>query len=75
MFKDNLEEDTFINLINFKKIDSNLIDKEVEWCSDSIKIAEKTKGVLKYYNDENQFFKMVAIKNNTNVITDKMEII
>ena len=53
MYKDNFEEVTFIDLKSSKKINTIFIEHEVEWCSDGIKIAEKTKGVHDYYNDDN----------------------
>ncbi|EGR29518.1 PH domain protein [Ichthyophthirius multifiliis] len=71
LYKDNFEEVSIIDLTNHKKINTIYIEHDVEWCSDGIKISEKTKGVHSYYNDENKILKITPIKNCI-AVTDEM---
>ncbi len=71
LYKDNFEEVSIIDLTNHKKINTIYIEHDVEWCSDGIKICEKTKGVHSYYNDENKILKITPIKNCI-AVTDEM---
>ena len=73
LYKDNFEEVSIIDLTNHKKINTIYIEHDVEWCSDGIKICEKTKGVHSYYNDENKILKITPIKNCI-AVTDEMGI-
>lgn len=49
LYKDNFEEVAIIDLTNLKKTNTIFIENDVEWCSDGIKVSEKTKGVHIHY--------------------------
>ena len=34
------------------------VEHDVEWCSDGIKVSEKTKGIHSYYSDDNRIIKI-----------------
>ncbi|KAL4455920.1 hypothetical protein ABPG73_008674 [Tetrahymena malaccensis] len=72
LYKDTLEEVSIIDLSNQKKINTIFIEHDIEWCSDGIKIGEKTKGVHSHYSDENKILKITPITTNCIAVTDEM---
>lgn len=58
MYKDNFEEVAIIDIVHLKKTNTIFIENDVEWCSDAIKVSEKTKGVHSHYQDENRITKI-----------------
>ncbi len=48
------------------------MEYDIEWCSDGIKVTEKTKGINTYYSDENKILKVVKISDKSIAVTDQM---
>ena len=48
------------------------MEHDAEWCSDGIKVSEKTKGVHTYYSDANKILKIATIGERSIVVTDEM---
>ena len=49
-----------------------LVEFEIEWLSEGLKISEKAKGVLSYYSDDNRIIRMARIGDKTLAVTDEM---
>lgn len=71
LYKDTLEEVSIIDLSNQKKINTIFIEHDIEWCSDGIKIGEKT-NVHSHYSDENKILKITLVAANCIAVTDEM---
>ena len=48
------------------------MEHDAEWCSDGIKVSEKTKGVSLHYDQKNKILKMATIGDKSLVVTDEM---
>lgn len=48
------------------------MEHDAEWCSDGIKVSEKTKGVHTYYSDANKILRIATIGEKSIVVTDEM---
>ena len=55
-----------------KKTNTLFVEHDAEWCSDGIKVSEKTKGVHAYYSDANKILKIATIGDKNIVVTDEM---
>jgi hypothetical protein len=71
MYSDIKNDVAIIDLSNLKKNDKENIDQEVEWVAEGLKISDKSKGILPYYQ-ENKINQVIRINDNNILVTDKM---